>query len=52
MICMSSDCALRSIPEKSEAMVPMHPDDYAGLLAWVRAKEGERKQAGISSDEE
>ncbi len=32
---------VRVIPESSAESKPMHPEDYAALLAWVRAKEGE-----------
>jgi hypothetical protein len=27
------------VPAEPEERVPMHPDDYAALLEWVRAKE-------------
>jgi hypothetical protein len=30
---------LNCLPDEPAENVPMHPDDYGALLAWVRAKE-------------
>jgi hypothetical protein len=32
-------CGNGSRPEGQAEKVPMHPEDYRALLAWVRAKE-------------
>lgn len=36
---MHGSLLIRLLPEDPVEKVPMHPEDYAALLEWVRAKE-------------
>ena len=44
---MSEDKISPIILEPSAENTPMHPEDFTALLAWVRAKEGERNPQGF-----
>jgi hypothetical protein len=37
---MSESLLLRFSSDNPAEKVPMHPEDFVALLAWVRAKEG------------
>jgi hypothetical protein len=36
---MADDCTLGFVSERTEEKIPMHPEDFVALLAWVRDKE-------------